>query len=66
MTCAIGYASEYIDDCDISKFGEGCETCVPLFKSNFMIPIIVVAACTLILFIIIKYMEKDLECQNKK
>ena len=66
MTCQIGYASNYIEGCDISKFGEGCEACVPLFKSNLMIPIIAVAACTLILFLLIKYTENNIKCQNKK
>ena len=58
MTCQIGYASEYIKGCDISKFGEGCESCVPLFKSSLIIPIIAVLFCTIVLTILIIILRK--------
>lgn len=52
MVCKIFYASEYIQDCDISKFGEGCEQCVSLFRSSWTNPIIIVLFCALAIFII--------------
>jgi hypothetical protein len=45
MVCKIFYSSEYIKDCDISKFGEGCEQCVPLLVIG------VIILCVIIIFI---------------
>ena len=52
MVCKLFYSSEYINGCNISKFGEGCEKCIPLFKSEFMFAIFIVGICALILFIL--------------
>jgi formate-dependent nitrite reductase membrane component NrfD len=53
MTCGTFYASEYIANCDISKFGEGCEKCVPIFESNLMLPIWIIMGIVAFLGIII-------------
>lgn len=53
MVCKILYVSEYIKNCDISKFGEGCEQCLPLFKSSWIVIIGVVILCIIILSIIL-------------
>ena len=55
MVCQILYASEYIQGCNISKFGEGCEKCVPLFKSSLMIPIVAIGICLLIFLVVAIY-----------
>jgi len=60
MVCKLFYVSEYIQGCDISKFGEGCEKCVPLFKSSWMTPIILieVICCIIGLAIILSKFNK--------
>jgi len=66
MVCKLFYVSEYINGCNISQFGEGCEKCVPLFKSSLMISIIVLGICALALWFIIKYIIKPYQIENKK
>lgn len=34
MTCKLGYISEYIEGCDICKYGEGCERCINIFQTT--------------------------------
>jgi hypothetical protein len=52
MVCGLFYSSECIKGCDIAKFGEGCEQCIPLFKSSWMIVIFAVGICCLASLII--------------
>lgn len=54
MVCRIGYASEYIAGCNISQFGEGCESCVPIFTSSWILPIIVVVVAVIVLGVLVK------------
>ena len=48
MVCAVFSKSEYIEGCDIIKFGEGCEKCLPfdwspiIISISFMLIIIVI------------------------
>jgi hypothetical protein len=49
MVCALGYVSEYVQGCDISKLGEGCEKCVQLFKSEWMLPVGIIALAVLLI-----------------
>jgi hypothetical protein len=58
MTCSVLYASEYISGCDISKYGEGCEKCVPLFKSDLILPICITGGIVIILSIILLYLKR--------
>jgi len=62
MTCRIFYSSEYIKVCDISKFGEGCEKCIPIFKSDWMLPIIIIGVIC-IMFLLVHLLTKV--SQNK-
>ena len=64
MVCKILYSPEYIKGCDISKFGEGCEQCIPIFQSSLMLPILTVLICAIILTIItiiLYYFHSNLE-----
>lgn len=56
MVCKLFYSSEYLKDCDISQFGEGCESCVPVFQSSLIIPVIFIF-CIVVFFILIKHFE---------
>ena len=54
MTCDAlgGYTSEYIQGCDITKWGEGCEKCVPLFNSSWMTVLLSILVIVVVLFIL--------------
>jgi len=60
MTCALWYQSEYIEGCNIYKFGEGCERCIPIFsfENPWLLPLLLIGVCGLILFLLTKYIEQ--------
>ena len=60
MVCKAFYASEYIQDCNISKLGEGCEKCVPLFNSSWksvLLVILIIAIVLIVLGLLIPYAQ---------
>jgi len=61
MTCKVFYESYYPANCDISKWGEGCEKCISIFNFNSygMGMIILLAVITLFLFVIIYLFKKE-------
>ena len=65
MTCKLGYSSEYINGCDISKFGEGCERCVNLFYPWSGV-IFLISGIVIFLGIIILILQRLIKLKKKE
>lgn len=69
MVCQIFYSSEYINGCNIAKFGEGCEKCVPLFKSVWMLDVAMIGIYCLAIFVlslIVAHIHNKQSSKDKK
>ena len=55
MVCRVFSSSEYIEGCDIFKYGEGCERCVPL---EWKIPLFAFLICLGFIIFVILYLKR--------